>query len=87
MYQTYVASLANARSGTSENQPTIETGLKEQHHPVQLHQLEKLAVAEHEASLGHSILLSKSTILSRNSRLMCWLIRTGVRIELHHIPT
>jgi hypothetical protein len=66
------------------NRPTTETGLKEQHHHVQLHQLEKSAVAEHKAGLGHRILLNNSTIMSRKSRFMGQLM-TGAWIELHHL--
>ena len=69
------------------NQSTVETGLKEEHHHVQLHQLEKSAVAKHKAGLCHGIFLNNSTILSTKSRFMGRLIRTGTGIELHHIPT
>jgi hypothetical protein len=49
-----------------KNQPSIEAGLKEQHHQVQLHQLEKSEVPEHKAGVCHKILLNNSKICPEN---------------------
>lgn len=69
------------------DQPTIETGHKERHHHVQLHQLQKSAVAEHKPGLGQRILLNNSTVLSSKSRFMGQLIRTGAGIKPLRIRT
>jgi hypothetical protein len=62
---------------------TITARCKEHEHHIQLHQLEKSAVAEHCIETCHKIGFGEATILARSTGYMDILVKDAVEIRLH----